>query len=67
LIPQSFSAEKAHRWFLDLNLPMNLYQLHLNMIAHGRTLCRPTNPKCSECPLKKYCLYYKKSVEQSNS
>jgi endonuclease III len=67
LIPYSSSAEKAHRWFLDLNLPINLYQLHLNMIAHGRTLCRPTNPKCSHCPLKRYCLYYKKSAAGANS
>jgi endonuclease-3 len=67
LIPNDFSAEKAHRRFLDLNLPLNLYQLHLNMITHGRTLCRPTNPKCSDCPLKRYCLYYKKSTTGANS
>jgi endonuclease III len=60
LIPDGFTAEKAHQLFLDLKLPLNLYQMHLNLIAHGRTLCRPRNPKCSECPLKRYCLYYKK-------
>jgi endonuclease III len=60
LIPGNYNAEKAHRWFRDLNLPLNMYQLHLNLIAHGRALCRPRNPKCIECPLTRHCLYYKK-------
>jgi endonuclease III len=64
LIPDKYNAEKAHRWFLDLNLPLNMYQLHLNLIAHGRTLCRPRNPRCAECPLKRYCLYYRQHVAQ---
>ncbi len=59
LIPQGYSAEKAHLMFLELNLPLNLYQFHLNLIQHGRTLCRPRNPRCAECPLKKHCDYYK--------
>ncbi len=62
LIPEVYSAEKAHQWFRDLDLPLNAYQLHLNLIAHGRTLCRPRNPKCPECPLTRHCLYYKNLV-----
>jgi endonuclease-3 len=59
LIPEGYSAEKAHHWFIDLDLPLNIYQLHLNLIAHGRALCRPRNPKCPDCPLRRHCLYYK--------
>jgi endonuclease-3 len=59
LIPDGYSAEKAHEWFMDLNLPVDVYQLHMNMIAHGRTLCRPRNPVCQECPLTRQCLYYR--------
>jgi endonuclease III len=62
LIPDNYNAEKAHRWFLDLGIPLGMYQLHLNLISHGRALCRPRNPKCIECPLKRYCLYYQKST-----
>ena len=58
LIPDNFNAEKAHPWFLELNLPVDMYQFHLNLIQHGRTACRPRNPKCETCPLKKICLYY---------
>jgi endonuclease-3 len=58
LIPDSFSAERAHELFLELNLPLNIYQLHINMIWHGRALCRPTRPRCPTCTLKRYCYYY---------
>lgn len=59
LIPDNYGAEKAHVWFAELSLPVSIYQLHLNMIAHGRNLCRPSNPKCEPCPLKRECLYYR--------
>ena len=59
LIPEKMNAEGAHRWFLQLNLPLNIYQLHINMIWHGRSLCRPRNPKCPPCPLKRHCLYFR--------
>jgi endonuclease III len=62
LIPDNYNAEKAHRWFFDLGLPLSMYQLHLNLISHGRALCRPRNPKCTECPLTRYCQFYKKYV-----
>lgn len=26
----------------------------------GREICRPTNPKCEECPMNAVCVYYKK-------
>lgn len=34
------------------------YRLHLNMIAHGRRICRPKNPRCQECVLKSFCGYF---------
>ena len=32
-----------------------VYSLHINMIAHGRVVCRPRRPKCRECVLVKLC------------
>jgi endonuclease-3 len=61
LIPEKMTAEEAHQWFLELNLPLNIYQLHINMIWHGRALCRPQRPKCPPCPLKRNCLYYRQN------
>lgn len=33
------------------------YWLDINtlLVTHGRTVCKPINPKCSECPIEKYC------------
>lgn len=59
LIPDTFSAEKAHPWFLELELPVDMYQFHLNLIQHGRVICRPRTPKCDSCPLTRLCLYYR--------
>ncbi len=63
LIPENLSAESAHDWFREQKLPVDLYQLHLNMIQHGRTLCRPANPKCQDCGLKKKCLFFESKDE----
>lgn len=59
IIPENYSAEKAHPWFLELELPVAMYQFHLNLIQHGRIVCRPRNPKCQACPLTRLCLYYR--------
>lgn len=29
-------------------------------ILHGKRICLPRNPHCWECPISKYCKYYKK-------
>jgi endonuclease-3 len=34
--------------------------LHVNMISLGREYCLPTIPRCSECPVARYCLYAQK-------
>lgn len=31
------------------------YDYHVNALQHGRELCRPLRPKCSECPLERLC------------
>lgn len=33
------------------------YDLHLNLIRHGRTLCRARSPLCAVCPLQADCAY----------
>ena len=38
-----------------------LYWMDINdlFVQFGQNICKPINPKCSECPVKKYCKYYK--------
>lgn len=35
-----------------------IYALHMNLIAHGRTVCVARRPKCGDCPLTRCCDYY---------
>jgi endonuclease III len=34
---------------------------HLAIIAHGRTLCKARSPRCSECPVRQDCDWYRRS------
>jgi endonuclease-3 len=62
IIPGNLNADKSHDLFRKANLNISLYQLHLNMIRHGREKCRPRNPKCDGCILRQKCNYYKETV-----
>ncbi len=35
--------------------PVLRYSLHVNMVSLGREICTSTGPKCSICPIQKYC------------
>jgi len=50
------SFEEAHDEVLALVDPEDSYEFHMNLIRHGRTLCRP-RPACDECALKRMCPY----------
>ena len=34
------------------------YKLHINLVAHGRAICRARNPLCNSCVLSNICKYY---------
>jgi endonuclease-3 len=58
LIGPRVSAEAAHA-ILEAALPAaRVYSFHVNMIAHGRRICRAPIPKCGLCPLTHLCDYY---------
>jgi endonuclease-3 len=59
IIPENYSAENSHDWFRNLNLKTDVYQLHLNLISHGREMCRSRNPDCGNCLLKKQCNFFR--------
>ena len=49
--------DEAHDEMLAITPPSDAYELHMNLIAHGRTLCRPQRPRCGECALLRMCPY----------
>jgi endonuclease III len=57
LVPERFTDEQSHKRMEKLVPPNKHYSLHVNLIRHGRQICRPKNPKCDECPLVEQCDY----------
>ncbi|MDH7602708.1 MAG: endonuclease III [Armatimonadota bacterium] len=60
LIPPQ-SVDRAHDVFQSLVPPEMIYSCHVNMVAHGRRVCKARNPNCHKCVLRVYCDAYQKS------
>ena len=61
LHPQA-SAEEAHRVLGALVPDDCKLDLHVNLISHGRAVCRAQGnggPRCGECILRRHCHYGK--------
>jgi endonuclease-3 len=58
LIPSKADANRAHQ-LLQATVPEDLvYSVHLNLIQHGRTICKARNPACERCALCHECPAY---------
>jgi endonuclease III len=57
LIPQKCTDARAHEIMNRTVPPGKFYSFHVNLIRHGRTLCRPREPLCERCPVVEYCNY----------
>jgi endonuclease-3 len=60
LFPAKASFEKAHDEMLAIVPPEDAYELHVNLIRHGRAVCRP-KPRCGECALRRMCPWYREN------
>jgi endonuclease-3 len=58
LIPPAASPERAHDEMLAITDPADAYELHMNLIRHGREVCRP-QPRCEQCGLRRMCPWYR--------
>ena len=55
LIPERAGPGVAHE-VMDAAVPDDIkYSLHLNMVEHGRKVCRARNPLCGQCCLRDVC------------
>ena len=55
LIDSNVSVERAHEMLEGIVPSQSIYEFHINMIEHGRRVCRARNPKCGECVLREGC------------
>ena len=59
LVDTSASGRHTHE-VLEAVVPRgSRFDFHVNVVAHGRTVCRARNPKCGECPIKRTCAHRK--------
>jgi endonuclease III len=65
LIRPKASFEEAHDVLLALSDPADVYELHVNMLRHGRRICTARNPRCGECPLLRLCPYGRERMRKS--
>jgi endonuclease-3 len=55
LVPENLNAAKAQVLLERLIPKGSTYQFHLNLIAHGRRVCKAANPLCHDCVLLENC------------
>jgi len=58
LIGPKVSANKAHAILESIGPIETYYPMHLNIIRHGREICKARNPLCTACNLREICDYY---------
>ncbi len=62
LIPPGTNAGKAHALLAAHGPPDSYYPMHVNLIRHGREICRARAPQCQICPLQEWCDFYQSVV-----
>lgn len=55
LIPEKVDRARAQKILQESVDPERYLRLHVNLIAHGREVCRARRPRCSECPVRSVC------------
>jgi endonuclease-3 len=58
LISPRASFDRAHDELRSVIDPEDAYELHINLIRHGRLICRP-RPRCGDCALRRMCPYFR--------
>jgi endonuclease-3 len=62
LIRAGTSADRAHDELERLVPAADVYDFHVNLIAHGRRVCMARRPRCQDCSLRDLCVYYAESA-----
>ena len=59
LFREQASFTEAHDEMLRVVDSADAYELHINLIRHGRAICRP-KPRCEACGLRRMCPYWRR-------
>lgn len=55
LVPANAGAVQTQRLLQAALEPAKMYEVHMNVIRHGRHVCVALRPICSQCPLNDLC------------
>jgi endonuclease-3 len=55
LVPPGTTAAKTQEILQGALAPDQMYEVHMNLIRHGRHVCVALRPVCSQCPLSDLC------------
>ena len=66
LFRERASFDEAHDEMLRVVEPEDAYELHINLIRHGRAVCRP-RPRCELCALRRMCPYWRRRSASSSA
>ena len=67
LVPQKADAGRAEEILEQLVPQSRSYQFHLDLIQHGREVCKAHNPRCAICVLLQDCDYGRKAFGKPHS
>ncbi len=58
IVPSNASPEQTEAVWESLMPPESYYPLHIDLIRHGRRVCKARDPRCHICVLQDLCDYY---------
>jgi endonuclease-3 len=62
LVPEKSSITETQRLLEAITPPEKYFSLHLNLIKHGRRICRARGPLHEQCDLREICDYYRQAA-----
>ncbi len=60
-VSQNASADKTHHLMQELVPEGKCYSFHINLLKHGRQICKAQKPHCGDCTVFDHCKYELKS------
>lgn len=64
--PDGTTPDKAHYIMEEIVPPKDYFAFHIQLIQHGRNVCKARNPQCERCPLTHVCDYYGRSEDNGS-